>query len=211
MPRADRVQAAEDLEAVYGDPRGEAPLRLTDGGLFHATPLDVLPAACEALLGAPSLPRAKPLTVLDAGAGDGRVLAALSLLASPSLPIRLVGIECDAALHRDSCDRLAALARRPAWPTGRGVALLRGDWSSEDAFDSLGLSLADFDLVLNYPDGNEARLAALLSARGRPGGRLALIQPDPPRATSGCRLEWTRAVAPGAGPRWHVGLLRWQT
>jgi SAM-dependent methyltransferase len=170
----------------------------------------VLVAALEALLETPPLATPEGVTVLDAGAGDGRVLAALGLVVPATRPLRLVGIECDDELHRESCERLAALARRPAWPAGRGAALLHGDWSAPDAFEPLGLELADFDLVLNYPDGDEARLSELLSRRGRPGGRLALIQPEPPREPPGCRLEWSRRLEPGSGPvGWHVSLLAW--
>jgi len=201
-----------ELNAVFARPPKGDPLRLTEAGLFLATPLDVLVAACAALLQSPGLSSPERMTVLDAGSGDGRVLGALGLLAPASRPLRLVGIECDRDLHLDSCDRLAALARRPTWPAGRGAALLHGDWTAPDAFASLGLGLADFDLVLNYPDGSEARLAGELARRGRPGGRLALIQPDPPREQPGCHLEWQRAVVvePGA-PRWYVSLQDWRS
>jgi hypothetical protein len=208
---ASELRAREALAAIFGD-SSRAPLRLTPAGLYHATPLPVLVAAVEALLRAPPLSHTGSLTVLDAGAGDGRMLCALGLIAPSTRRLRLVGIECDAELHRESCERLAALARRPVWPRDRGAALLHGDWSSPAAFESLGLELADFQLVLNYPDGSEARLAALLARTGHPGGRLALIQPHPPRALSGCRIEWSRSIAPGAlEPRWHVALLTWQS
>jgi SAM-dependent methyltransferase len=171
--------------------------------LFVATPLPVLVAAFEALLDHSVLATPEPITVLDAGSGDGRMLAALGLLAPAARRLRLVGIECDGDLHRDSCDRLAAVARRPSWPVGRSAALLHGDWSSSDAFDSLGLALSDFDLVLNYPDGNEARLAEQL-------GRLALIRPDPAPEPAGCHrvTRWPVAAGPEA-VRWYVSLLAW--
>src|SRR5690349_19485381 len=81
------------LRALYDDVPES--LRITDGGIWHATPLEILDAAMSTCA-THGLVRVGE-TVFDAGAGDGRVLAALAL-ALPANGNTFVGWECDEAL-----------------------------------------------------------------------------------------------------------------
>lgn len=181
------------LEALYRDADGP-PLRVTDAGLWHPTPLDVLAAAV------PVLERAglffPGATVFDAGAGDGRVLAALALGLSAWPGVRLAGLESDADLADEAARRLGALAPRPL--------VAAGDYLRADDYLRVSVAPAELDVALNYPDGNERALLRWLREQAP---RCALVvlsaetDPDlgaPPRL----RLEVPRADA----PPWHVSV-----
>lgn len=169
------------LAEAYADSGAEAPpLRLTSRGLWHATPVRV---AWEAALRLGARGSDERRLGLDAGMGDGRLLAAL--VATGAAPRRLLGVECDAELYRLASERLGRLGLldRP------GVVARLGDYERQEAHTGAGLALSDVDLVLSYPDGNEARLARLVASRCSRDALLCLISPaDPPPP---------RAVAPG--------------
>jgi hypothetical protein len=153
------------LHALYGDVAET--LRITDGGIWHPTPLNVLSSAVQ-VIEREGLVRRRT-AVLDAGAGDGRVLAALAL-GLASFELELAGIECDAALVELSRERLARLPNPPA--------VFRGDY------------LTDLPrwpaLTIHYPDGNERAVLRAVDARGGAGARLILLsselEPDLGRA-----------------------------
>ena len=61
--------------------------------------------------------------------------------------------------------------------------------------------------MLHYPDGAEAALARQLGERGRPGCRLLLLQPDPPRSLEPLALVWRSEALTRDGVAWHAALL----
>jgi hypothetical protein len=160
------------LVSMYGPEDGHG-LRLTPGGLWHATPLAIVAQAAETLLGAGLV---RPGAVLfDAGAGDGRLLVALALGLPAALQVRLAGLECDedlaarARLHLDDLRRVHPRAR---------ARVARGDYFHPRYHEALGHRPRDLDLVFNYPDGNERRLLAWVEAEGKPEARLVILGPD---------------------------------
>jgi hypothetical protein len=150
----------EALRQIFGGEVADG-LVATDAGIWHATPLPVLAAAVPALVETGVLesagighrrrvaPRAavgpgekpaagRPLVLFDAGAGDGRVLAALALGLPPALHVRLLGLECDAHLAATAAERMEALrARRPETCVPR---VARGDFLDTSAYAPLGVA-----------------------------------------------------------------------
>jgi hypothetical protein len=162
----------EKLRAVYGSDE-DLSLRVTAGGLWHATPLRVLGAAVNTLAETGLL--APGALLFDAGAGDGRVLAALALGLNPSLRLRLAGLETDPLLAEEARLRLESLRRARTAPHLR---VARGDYFHPRYHEALGHRPSDLDLVFNYPDGNEGRLLEWLGAHGQPAVRLVILGPD---------------------------------
>jgi len=204
------------LQGLYADDDAGGALRLTDRGIWHATPLAVLAAAVP-VIGESDLlaPRGRPTHLLDAGAGDGRLLAALALGLPPGFEGRLLGLECDGSLAVTARERLAALARR-GLITNRETRVVEGDFFEPFAYEPLGVAPRDLDLVFNYPDGNEHRLLRWLGENGGPQTRLVILSPDrepalgrPPEWRAEVRPEgdtaalWSLSVvAPAAAGRW---------
>lgn len=153
------------LNAVFGEAR-EA-LRITDGGIFLATPVDVLAQAVRVL--GDSFPVEQRSRILDAGAGDGRVVVALAL-AFPDA--KVFGVECDAALAAEAARNVATL------PAEKRPLVARGDYLSPEPLSSLGASLESLDLVVHYPDGNERAIFDAMRERGKPGAKLVLLSPQ---------------------------------
>jgi hypothetical protein len=196
---APATNLEERLRGLYGadDALG---LRVTAGGLWHASPLGMLAAAVPALAETGLL--APGALLFDAGAGDGRLLAALALGLPAALRLRLAGLETDLALACEARLRLDAVGR------GNAVRLrmARGDYFHPRYHEALGHQPLDLDLVFNYPDGNEARLLSWLGAHGKPAVRLAILCPDrDPRLShspllrrevrpAGSDVAWTLAV-----------------
>lgn len=181
----------DTLTGWYGE--GPEALRLTGEGLWHATPVAVLAAAVEWMAFTPGA------VVLDAGCGDGRLLAALAL-SGRARDVTLLGLECDAPLVERAQQ---VLSRLPA-PGRPRVAV--GDYFSDAAYAVLGISVSDVTVWCNYPDGNEARLLQHVLARGVAGARLLVLSPEsepwlgaPPKSRrtvvpSGNALPWTLSV-----------------
>lgn len=187
----------QELETLY--PRGDAAaagaLRLTDRGIWHATPLVVLAAAVP-LVGESNLleSRGRPLCLLDAGAGDGRLLAALALGLPRACDVWLLGLECDGALVNTARETLATLGSRSLAPN-RKIVVAEGDFFDPLAYARLDVAPRDLDLVFNYPDGNERRLLQWLAGHGGPETRLVILSPDHDPAL-GQRAEGCLEVRP---------------
>jgi hypothetical protein len=166
------------LRRLYGEDDAHA-LAVTAGGLWHATPLKVAAAVVPVLEEAGLLP--PEAAVLDAGAGDGRLLAALALGARRRL--RLVGIESDPVLAARARARLGPGALRGPGAAERkaprpSLRIVHGDFFHPRYHEAAGLAPSSLDLVLNYPDGNERRLLAWLGEHGGSQTRLAVLGPD---------------------------------
>lgn len=183
------------LQDLYADHHAGGALRLTDRGIWHATPLAVLAAAVP-VIGESDLlaPRGRALQILDAGAGDGRLLAALALGLPPAFEGRLLGLECDEALLALARQKLARLAPGRLH-TNRELRVSEGDFFEPAAYAPLDVTPRDLDLVFNYPDGNEHRLLRWLAEHGGPQTRLVILSPDRDPAL-GRPPEWREEVRP---------------
>jgi SAM-dependent methyltransferase len=205
------------LRDLYGesDDAAASALRLTDHGIWHPTPLAVV-AAAVSFLGETGFLKAqgRPLRALDAGAGDGRLVAALALGLPATIDARVAGIESDAHLAATARARLELAAPR-LFREGL-VQIAEGDFFDLRSYAALGWAPRDVDLVFNYPDGNEKRLAGWLAEHGGPQTRLAVLSPDhdpalglaadwraPVRSNGDASTEWTLAVfTPAKTARW---------
>ena len=155
---------------------GGQPLQLTGTGIWLATPFDVLLSATRALS---HLDVAKGLRcgarVLDAGMGDGRLVASL---AAEVPDITVFGVES----HPDLADLAKKNLKRA---TERGLTgswcVCQGDYLEAATYEKLGVGVEAIDRsdrFFNYPDGNEDRLGTLLAERAKPGALLVLLTPD---------------------------------
>ena len=187
------------LQDLYdrGHDDAVAEFRVTDLGIWHATPLAVLAAAIPLVsktgLGAA---RGRPVEIFDAGAGDGRLLAALALGLGPTLDVRLCGLEGDPALAATARDKLESVQTSRV-VQNRVARVAEGNFLDPRAYERLGLPPRDLDLVFNYPDGNELRLIEWLAEHGGPQTRLVILGPDRDPAL-GLAPEW-RASVPAEG------------
>lgn len=204
------------LRDLYGEREDAASaLRLTDRGIWHPTPLAVVAAAVSVLTEMRLLEaQGRPLRVLDAGAGDGRLVAALALGLPATLDARVAGIESDSDLARSARARVELAAPR-LFREGL-VQIAEGDFFDLRPYATLGWATRELDLVFNYPDGNERRLARWLADHGGPQTRLAILGPDHDpaiglmadwraavRGEGDASTEWTLAVfSPGRTARW---------
>ena len=199
----------EELQDLYAGGDDVAGLRLTDRGIWHATPLPVLAAAVP-LIGECYLltPRGRSQCLFDAGTGDGRLLAALALGLPRACDIRLLGLECDGALVVAARKTLAAVPRRSLAPN-RQIFVSEGDFFDPSAYVPLGVAPGDLDLVFNYPDGNERRLLRWLAEHGGPETRLVILSPDRDPAL-GQPPEWREEVRPegDAAAPWSLNVFR---
>ncbi|MFO0662874.1 MAG: class I SAM-dependent methyltransferase [Polyangiaceae bacterium] len=153
------------LDTVYGM-EGEA-LRITEGGLFLATPIDVVAEAIVTLVGRGHF--AEGSRILDAGSGDGRIALAL---ASVGRGFRVYGVECDASLHA------RALSSTSGCNASAMPRLAMGDYFMNDVFHDLGVRFSEVDTFFHYPDGNESRLFERIASEGKPGAMLVLLSPE---------------------------------
>jgi hypothetical protein len=188
------------LASIY-PPDESGSLRLTERGLWHATPLRVLGAAVPVMLEAALV---RPGAMLfDAGAGDGRLLAALALGLPAKLKARLAGLESDrdlaakARLHLDDLRRTHPGAR---------ARVACGDYFHPRYHEALGHRPRDLDLVFNYPDGNERRLLEWLLDHGPPGARLVILGPDRDPALGRAPLLRREVRPPGDEVAWTLAV-----
>jgi hypothetical protein len=183
---------------------GGQPLRLTGAGIWLATPFDVLYSASRALArlevedGIPMIAR-----VLDAGMGDGRLVA--SLVAE--IPgITVFGIESHpelADLAKSNLRRASECGLNGSW------CVCQGDYLNEETYRKLGVPVRAIDAFFNYPDGNEERLGALLAKRGRAGALLVLLTPDHSARINSLRhVIDIRLERAGGAPDWRLNVFR---
>jgi hypothetical protein len=194
------VTPFESLRGLYGD--DEPTLRATDSGLWHATPLAVLAAAIPVLVETGVLARVK--VVFDAGAGDGRLLAALALGLPGSLDLRLLGLECDATLAATAARRLDALRERR--PAARLPRVAAGDFFVVSDYAPLETAPSELDVVFNYPDGNERRLLRWLGEQGKRETRLVILSPDHEPALGPPPLIRSEVRTAEAGVAWCLSV-----
>ena len=201
------------LRTVYEAPGSDAtsqPLRLTDLGVWLPTPFaaltSMLPLFASRRLWQ-DLP--EPVTIFDAGAGDGRMLAYLAgirqRLGHTGRNLRIYGMESDTDLLRVAHQRHDSLLSK-GHPIGDG--LLHGDYLDPESYEESSLNLESIDLFLNYPDGNEQTLANLLATSARPGTRLCFTTGEATFSVSGLtRRAVFEIPLEGAAPiGWHLSV-----
>jgi hypothetical protein len=178
---AREIATLRSLEAIYGP--GADALRITETGIWHPTPLSVLAAAVDVCAREDLIRRND--RVFDAGAGDGRVLAACALR-FPASSLRLHGLEIDRELVMLAQRRLSRALPR--------VTIAVGDYFADD-----GGPLGECDVVFNYPDGNERDLVIWFLTNARDGARLLVLSPEA-RPDLGAAPVARLAVSPSGSP-----------
>ena len=191
-----------DLRAVFDRSvrrlaRG-VPIRKTIAGIWTPSPVSVI-VQVAALLREMGLvgAAAAPGPVVDAGTGDGRVAAVLSRL-EPSRPV--YGIEKDPALCVQAAANLRALRARGE------VHLVEGDYCDVAAYESCGLDRRAIAVVVNYPDGNQRRLARFVAAHAGPDARLCLFTHDRSVEVDELVLQARRDAPVDDGPDWRLSV-----
>lgn len=188
---------------------GGQPMRLTEAGIWLPTPLSVAHAIFTTLFDAAILERFGPrIRILDAGMGDGRLVALACNMNSDRLRVEAYGLELSPELADAAQKNLARLS-------GAGLSsswrVARGDFTNLADMTLLDISVGDIDLFLSYPDGNEQHLPGTLAGRARPDALIVLATPDDSIALEGLRLEKRLPLSVGSGSGAPSGAtLGWQ-
>ena len=183
---------------------GGQPLRLTGAGIWLPAPLDVVAAAMRALRGAGFWTRLGDAPkVLDAGMGDGRVVASLCAVGHH---VQAYGIEIHHQLSELANENLHDLSERglpKIWRTCDGSYLDRATYAK------LGIHVEDIDAFFNYPDGNEHELAAFLASYARRRAFLVVLTPDHAFRIEGLDHDEDLPIErPSGSPGFHLALYR---
>lgn len=185
------------------------PIRRTVRGIWVATPIRVIETAAgilsaAGLLDGPAGTGGAPHPVIDAGSGDGRVSAVISWLV-PGQPV--FGVEADAVLHARATAHLHAFGAAGIIDPAH-IRLAAGDYCDRETYAAHGVALGRTRLVLNYPDGNQDRLARFVAARCPPETALALLTHDRDLSVDALPLRERHDVRAGSGPPWRLSLYR---
>jgi len=151
------------------------PIRKTSIGIWVPTPLPVIMASVSLMQEMQLLGRtAPPGAVIDAGTGDGRVAAVLAYL-NPSRPI--YGLELDPVLFSQAVVNWREL--RIQGLTGEAsVQMIEADYCDLVTYKLCGLNFSETCAILNYPDGNQGRLANFVAEHGGSRTSLCLLTHD---------------------------------
>ena len=153
------------------------PLRRTAKGIWVPTPISVIRNAAQILNSIGILNKSSTEnSVIDAGCGDGRLLGSLAALIKQGC---FYGIELDPTLYAKAEANIKSLSRKHL--TGRAtIGLIRGNYCRPDTYRVKNdpLTLQQKLLFLNYPDGNERKLARFINNHCRTGTTLCLLSPD---------------------------------
>ena len=176
------------------------PIRKTICGIWHPTPVRVIEEAVAVLEGMGLLGEApRPRAVVDAGTGDGRIPAVLAAF-DPARPV--YGIEQDPFFFARASMNLERLQPEMC----RHIHLVEGDYCETATYEACGLDFLQTGIVLNYPDGNERRLARFISEHGGAGTRLCLLTHDRSLELDELECHVRRDVAVAAEPSWHLSV-----
>ncbi len=179
------------------------PIRKTAVGIW-------VPSAIEQIVEVAALLReigllgagAPPAPVVDAGMGDGRVAAVLAHL-EPARPV--YGIERDPVVYAQAVENLRALRRRGGYAA---VRLIEGDYCDPATYASCGVDLGAPLVILNYPDGNQQRLARFVARHAGPDATLCLFTHDRSVDVAELPLRARRDMPVAVGPDWRVSIYR---
>ena len=179
------------------------PIQRTRLGIWVPTPVRVAQEALEKLATIDLFGDGTQANhVIDAGTGDGRIPAVLASLD----PTRVVyGIEADPGLFTRAVMNLQALATSGVIDPAR-VQLIEADYGDLTTYETRGIQLRRTGVVLNYPDGNERRLARFVSAHCGRGTTLCLLTHDRTLEVEELELRDRFDVNAGAGPAWQLSL-----
>ena len=148
----------DDVDTKVISSRG--PYRKTAVGLFVPSPILDIHFALEYLLEAGAI---EPSGLfLDAGSGDGRIVALTALVHG----ISTVGVEYDNELVTQSKLHLESLGRLGL--QGAPEVILRGDFGDDDTYLGAGLRFEDFTVVFNYIN-NQSAIASKVAQQSPPG------------------------------------------
>ncbi len=169
------------------------PIQKTGLGIWAGTPVRVVAEAALTLAKLGILDEGLQTgAVIDAGTGDGRVLAVLAAL-NPSLVI--YGIESDPALHAKAVANLHTLTTSGLIDSTR-VHLLEGDYCDVATYETRDIALKKVGLIFNYPDGNEKQLARFVEQHHGPGTTLCLLTHNRRSTNLSCALATTSWKGP---------------
>lgn len=180
------------------------PIRKTSAGIWVPSPIPTIVAAVASLKELGLLgPAAAGKPVVDAGMGDGRVAAVVAAL-EPSHAV--YGIEQDPVLCARAAQNLRRVLRivdgRPR------VQPVEGDYCDVATYASCGLDLRAVGVVVNYPDGNQERLARFIAAHAGPGASLCLFTHDRDVRIDELVLRAERDLPAEYGPDWRLAVYR---
>lgn len=185
------------------------PIRRTGRGIWVATPIRVLEAAvvilsADGLLGGARAAGAANGPVIDAGSGDGRILAVIAWLV-PGQPV--LGVEADEVLHARAASHLRALGEAGVIDPAH-LRLAAADYRDPATYAVRGIALARARLVLNYPDGNQHGLARFVATHCGPQTTLGLLTHDRDLTIDTLPLRRRHDVRVRRGPPWRLSLYR---
>ena len=141
-----------------------------------------------------------PPVVVDAGSGDGRVAAVLAHL-EPARPV--CGIERDPVLFEQAAENLRALRRHGGYAA---VRLIEGDYCDPATYASCGVDLGAPLVIVNYPDGNQQRLARFVARHAGPDATLCLFTHDRSVDVDELPLRARRDLPVALGPDWRLSI-----
>ncbi len=142
------------------------PYKRTAVGQFVPSPLSHIKTAFDYLIRTNSIDRNKPF--LDAGSGDGRIVAISSL----AYGIDSTGVEYDQELSAFSRSNLRHLSKLCS--THRPGHIIEGDFTEDATYSSKGLTFDRFFTVFNYIN-NESSIAYKIAQSSRPGTKFVLL------------------------------------
>ena len=179
----DRLDAAESHLG--------GPYKRTAVGQFLPSPLRHLDAAIGFLIETAAFDPSLPF--LDAGSGDGRVVALTSLVHG----IPSVGVEYDEALVDFSRQNIQSL--RESGLQGASDLIIPGDFTEDETYRRAGLKFEDFATVFNYIN-NEGDIAEKVAVSSPPGAKLLVLGAFPVPGYHGLTLERNILLATGRDP-----------
>jgi|GEM_PF-1398091 hypothetical protein len=157
----DYFDALDESQSSVG-----GPYKRTELGQFVPSPIMHIKAALDYLLDRNLIDPFAPL--LDAGSGDGRIIAIASLYYG----ITAIGVEYDAELFessRNHINHLSTLCQSTASGT-----IIQGDFTDDLTYKMNGLTFQMFSTVFNYIN-NESSIAYKISQDSPPHTKFVLL------------------------------------
>ena len=175
----DQIKGYYDLLDEAESDKG-GPYKKTDLGQFLPSPLLQLRIAMEYLISEKLLDPSHQ--ILDAGSGDGRVVALTSFVHQ----IQTVGIEYDADLVRLSKIHLAFFANLGL--DGKSASIISGDFLEDSTYTTNNLRFEDFPTIFNYIN-NERDIAHKIFMQSPTGTKFVVLGAFPVDGYQGLNLQ----------------------
>ncbi len=164
-PNFDLIQNYYNYLDSLQDEEG-GPYKRTAVGQFVPSPLSHIKTAFDYLIETNTIDTTKPF--LDAGSGDGRIVAISSL----AYGIDSTGVEYDQELCEFSSANLDHLSKL-CTPHKSGY-IIEGDFTEDSTYSSKGMTFDTFFTVFNYIN-NESSIAHKIAQSSRPGTKFVLL------------------------------------